>query len=222
MDSPPPQSETNLPSVFTLLLGWFFHLLYHKASWAYDIIAHMVSLGKWCDWVYSVIPYIKSSNVVELGHGPGHLQVALKQAGIQCIGLDLSSQMNSRARQNLHRNNLSATLVQARSQHLPFSSNSLPQIVVTFPTEYIADPRTLTEIYRTLVPGGSAIILLSAWIIGRKPVDRLAAWLFSATWESPFWEDRFLNPARKVGFSVKSECTPFARSKLLFIYLSKT
>ena len=56
--------------LLTRFLGFFFHLLYHPFAWAYDLIAWTVSLGRWKDWVESVVPFIKGMRVLELGHGP--------------------------------------------------------------------------------------------------------------------------------------------------------
>ena len=148
----------------------FFHLLYHQFAWTYDLVAWAVSLDQWQTWVNTVIPYIQAPLVLELGHGPGHLQVALHQQGIQSIGLDLSKQMGRLAYRRLDKIHFRPNLVNARSQQLPFAKDNIPQIVVTFPSEYIVDPETLSEIYRVLAPGGSAVTLFYAWHAGRNVV----------------------------------------------------
>ena len=99
MIHPPPKPE--LP-VFSRLVAWFlrryFQLLYHQLAWTYDFVAWTVSLGQWNAWVRAVLPHIHNSFVLELGHGPGHLQIALNQRGTPCIGVDQSPQMGGQAK----------------------------------------------------------------------------------------------------------------------------
>lgn len=211
----------SIPRLLTWILNIFFRLLYNQFALTYDCVAWVVSLGQWKKWISTVIPYLHESPILELGHGPGHLQIALKQSGKHCFGLDLSRYMSQQAYRRLRCHHLPAHLIRARSQQLPFSSNSLPQIVSTFPSEYIADPESLSEIYRVLVPGGSAVILLAAWITGRSILDRLASWLFHVTGQSPVWRDYYLCPAREAGFNVRSEFQPLPKSTLLLIHLTK-
>jgi len=203
------------------LLRWFFYLLYHQFSWIYDLVAWMVSLGQWQTWVNSVIPYIHTSLVLELGHGPGHLQAALHQQGIPCIGLDLSKQMGRQAYRRLQNIHIQPDLINARSQQMPFAGGAFPQIVATFPSEYIAEPNTLSEIYRILTPGGTAVVLLFAWITGQNAIEKLASWLFRVTGESPIWNDSFLTPARSAGFIANYETIVLPKSKLLVLCFSK-
>ncbi len=59
------------------LLRFFFRLLYHQFAFTYDLVAATVSLGRWKDWVLSVVPFIEGTRILEIGHGPGHLQRAL-------------------------------------------------------------------------------------------------------------------------------------------------
>jgi len=213
------------PSRFSRLATWlfryFFKLLYHQFAWAYDLVAWTVSLGRWNYWIRASMPYIHGPLVLELGHGPGHLQVTLSATGFTAIGLDQSPHMSHLARRRLLRKSISPKLIQGQSQFLPFASNTLPQLIVTFPSEYISDQRTLSEVYRVLTPGGSVVILLFAWITGHNTLDRIAAWLFRITGEAPTWEDRFLMPARAMGFVTHSEFIDHPSSKLLFLHLQK-
>ena len=66
------------------LLRFFFYLLYHSFAFAYDLVAASVSLGRWKDWVLSVVPFIEGNRVLEIGHGPGHLQRGPAQPGLVC------------------------------------------------------------------------------------------------------------------------------------------
>jgi ubiquinone/menaquinone biosynthesis C-methylase UbiE len=219
-----PHPKPELP-VFSRLVAWilrrYFQLLYHQLAWTYDCVAWIVSLGQWNTWVRAILPYIHNSFVIELGHGPGHLQIALNQRGTPCIGIDQSSQMGRQASRRLHLQHFKPSLINTRTQQLPFQSGSIPQIVATFPSEYITDPQSLTEIFRVLIPDGSVDILLLAWITGNRVLERLMATLFRLTGESPVWNDHFLSPARAVGFSANCEFIDLPSSRLAFIHLRK-
>jgi SAM-dependent methyltransferase len=95
-------------------------------------------------------------------------------------------------------------------------------VVATFPSEYIADPRTLPEIYRVLVPGGEAVILLLAWITEKRWYGRLAAWLFRVTGQAPpKWDDRYLEAFQRMGFQGRAEQIQLNSSILLIVHLKK-
>jgi len=85
------------------LLRFFFRLLYHQFAFTYDLVAATVSLGRWKDWVMSVLPFVQGTRILEIGHGPGHLQRALLERNLLAVGLDESTQMGQLARHNLTR-----------------------------------------------------------------------------------------------------------------------
>ena len=85
------------------LLRFFFRLLYHQFAFTYDLVAATVSLGRWKDWVLSVLPFIEGNRILEIGHGPGHLQRALLDRNLLAVGIDESPQMGHLAKRNLTR-----------------------------------------------------------------------------------------------------------------------
>lgn len=199
----------------------FFQLLYHQFAWTYDLVAATVSLGMWKDWVKAILPYLNGPRVLELGFGPGHLQAAMHHQGLRPVGLDRSPQMTRQARRRLHKQGFTPALIHGAAQSMPFPSNCFDHVIATFPSEYIADPHTLAEIQRVLAPGGSADILLFAWITGKKPLERLAGWLFRFTGESPDWTDKALQPVQQAGFRVHAERIALKSSTLLLIRAKK-
>ncbi len=203
-------------------LRLFFNLLYHQLAWLYDWVAWMVSLGAWQKWVLSVKPYLDGPRTLEIGYGPGHLQVALNQNGSSPFGLDESVQMGRIARRRLTGQGFSPNLVRGDALALPFANDSFQQVAMTFPSETILNLVSLTEIHRVLVKGGTAIILPLAWITGRKPLERAAAWLNRTTGEAPEWDERVLEPLLKAGFGVSWEMVEFDSSKVLVIRMIKS
>ena len=97
------------------LLRFFFHLLYHPFAFTYDWVAAIVSVGRWKDWVLSVIPFIEGTRILELGHGPGHLQRVLLSRDLVAVGLDESAAMGRLAQRNLRR--FFSTKIQPLSNH---------------------------------------------------------------------------------------------------------
>jgi len=216
----PPLS---LPKRLVLIfLRTFFKLLYHQFAWAYDGVASIVSIGAWQKWVQSVLPYVDGPRTLEIGYGPGHLLVGLYRKGINAIGLDESPQMGQLAKRRFVRLGLCPNLIRGDAETLPFAAESIHQVVMTFPAEYILKSATFSEIRRVLINGGVALVLPIAWITGQKPWERVAAWLNRVTGEAPVWDERVLDPLKKVGFDVSWEMINFTSSKIILIRLQKS
>lgn len=230
------------------LLRFFFYLLYHPLAFTYDLVAATVSLGRWKDWVLSVVPFLEGTRVLEIGHGPGHLQRVLLSQNLFTVGLDESASMGRLARRNLRRifsagshlnpspnpspssqavpkpDYTKINLTRGIAQHLPFQNGSFETLVATFPTEYIYDPATLAEAYRVLVDGGRFVILPGATILGRGLLDRIMALLFRITGQAPpdladIIQDRSKEPFAASGFYVKTHKLDI-RSSWVFVLVA--
>ncbi len=155
----------------------FFNLLYHPFAFTYDLVAAVVSFGKWKDWVFSILPFIEGTRILEIGHGPGHLQRILLDLKLDPVAMDESAPMGILAKRRLGN---SHRLTRALAQKIPFASETFDSVVSTFPSEYIFDMQTLSEAHRVLRSSGRLIVLLAAW-----PRNPLLAWLFKVTGQSP-------------------------------------
>jgi ubiquinone/menaquinone biosynthesis C-methylase UbiE len=139
-----------------------FHHLYHDLAWTYDLVAWVVSLGAWGAWIESSVEHIRGPAVLELGHGTGHLQRVLWGIpGLRPIGMDESAQMGRLARR---RAVPPGRLCRGRAEQLPFGPGRFNSLVSTFPSEYVLNPRTLSEASRVLVPRGLLVVVSAAWI----------------------------------------------------------
>lgn len=224
--------------LITAAMRQFFKLLYHQGAWGYDFVAAVVSIGRWKKWVYSVFPYLPGPRVLELGHGPGHLQLALNAKGLKAFGLDESREMGRLAVNRIRKENYVIRLVGGYAQFIPFADCSFHQVVATFPSEFIVAKDTLSEIHRVLSPGGEVFILPAAWIVGNSPLDRMAAWLFKVTSQAPPTRpsthkpasreedqvtvphplyDSFVGPVQNAGFDARLEFIELESSVLMLI-----
>ena len=218
------------------LLRIFFRLLYHQFAFTYDLVAATVSFNRWKSWVVSVIPFIEGTRVLEMGHGPGHLQRLLRSRKLSVVGIDESLQMGRLAKRNLTRGvfSRSATaspppntaytqinLTRGLAQALPFASEAFDTIVATFPTEYITDPRTLAEVKRCLADGGRLVVLPVA-----LPKNPFLDWLFRVTHQSPaealeVVQSRLKEPFITAGFHTKLETLETKSGTLLIVLARK-
>ena len=234
-------------------MRFFFYLLYHPFAFTYDLVAATVSVGRWKDWVLSVVPFIQGNRVLEIGHGPGHLQRVLLSRGLFAVGIDESAPMGRLAKRNLtrdlhagqtDRSNDSASspptvqthsyydyaqirLTRGIAQQLPFPERSFDAIVATFPSDYITDTDTLSEVKRCLSDDGRLIVLPAATLMGRGILDRLMAFVFRVTGQSPVdpidaFSKRLRQPFEEAGFHVEIKGLDVKSSLLLLVIATKS
>lgn len=195
-------------------MRFFFHLLYHPFAFTYDLVAWTVSFGQWKDWVFGVFPYIEGTRILELGHGPGHLQRFLRDRELSPVGLDESAQMGRLASRRL---GMDHKLARGFAQSLPFGADSFDTVVSTFPSEYIFDPHTLEEIHRVLVKPGKLIVLPAAF-----PSNGFLKWLYKVTGETPealneALMKRIAEPFGRSGFQVEVKTMEMNSSTLVIV-----
>ncbi len=152
------------------LIQFLFHLLYNKCAFSYDAVSRLVSLGRWRAWQRSVLPRLDAEipgPVLELAHGTGNLQLDMHRSNYRTVALDLSPRMGQIARRKLLKQGLSTDFVRGDALTLPFKAACFPAIVCTFPTAFITQASTLSEIHRVLKTDGCAFIVLSGHLNGR-------------------------------------------------------
>lgn len=199
-------------------MRFFFHLLYHPFAFTYDLVAWVVSFGRWNDWVLSIFPLIEGTRILELGHGPGHLLRFLRDRELAPVALDESIQMGRIARRRLGSKH---KLTRGLSQSLPFTSGSFHTVVSTFPSEYIFDPRTLAEVKRVLTSGGKLLVLPAAF-----PSNAFLKWLYKVTGESPetldeTLKERLKRPFVHAGFEVEVQIPQLRSGRLVIMIMRK-
>jgi ubiquinone/menaquinone biosynthesis C-methylase UbiE len=210
-----------LKRILIAILRLFFKLLYHQFAWTYDRVAALVSLGSWNRWVETTLTHLDGPSVLEVGFGPGHLQVCLHQKGIMAVGVDESWQMSKLTHLRLSKQGLVPTLVRGDAYFLPFANQSFDQVVMTFPAEFLLQRATFVEINRLLRPGGLLLILPMAWVTGKRPLERLIAWINHIAGQAPPWDEKYLKPLKDIGFTTHWEIIEFTSSKVLLLRLYK-
>jgi ubiquinone/menaquinone biosynthesis C-methylase UbiE len=163
----------------------FFKLLYHQLAWAYDLVSWIVSLGRWNAWVREILNFIPPGRILEVGFGPGHLQLKLRAKGWPVAGIDESQQMTALARQRLCRHGFPPTLTRSLAQAMPFGSDVFDAVITTFPAPFIFEPAAAAEIQRTLKPGGRLVALIAHRPSGTRLTDHFIRALFTLTRELP-------------------------------------
>ncbi|NWF63566.1 MAG: methyltransferase domain-containing protein [Chloroflexi bacterium] len=199
-------------------MRFFFQLLYHPFAFSYDLVAWLVSFGHWNDWVRSIFPLLEGTRILELGHGPGHLQRLLLDQGLTPVALDESMQMGRLAKRRL---GTKQQLTRGLSQSLPYPSEYFDTVVSTFPSEYIFDPRTLSEVRRVLRTRGRLIVLPAAF-----PSNGFLKWLYKFTGENPqaldhALKERLKHPLLKAGFTVEIQISEMRSSRLVILHATK-
>jgi demethylmenaquinone methyltransferase/2-methoxy-6-polyprenyl-1,4-benzoquinol methylase len=106
-------------------------------------------------------------SILEIGFGTGHCLVEIAQAvgpAGKALGIDISDQMVSLARQLLEREGLAGrvSLERGDAEALPYDANSLDGVFFSFTLELFDTPelpKVLAECKRVLRPGGRIVVV---------------------------------------------------------------
>ncbi len=154
------------------LRKWLFETLY-KNRYLYRFASTVPFAGQWRVWQELVIPRLHGRDVLELGCGLGDLLATMLEAGYNARAIEHSPQMVAAARDTLrrHKQGRPALVIQGSAQSLPFSDNTFDTVVSTFPSEYIYDPHTISEVARVLRSGGRLIVVEGANLLPINPMQ---------------------------------------------------
>lgn len=154
-----------------------FRLLYREMSFTYDMVSKFVSLGDWHTWQQAIFNFLpppsEADLILELAHGTGHIHADLLNRGYNTIALDFSAQMGRITQKRLYQQGLSPRLIRASGMELPFGDSQFQYVVCTFPTEFIFNPKTLSELHRVIKPNGQVIIVLYGELMRKNVQTRL-------------------------------------------------
>lgn len=169
-------------------------------------------------WGRTSMSYLQGGRVLELAHGPGHLLISLKRSGYQPFGIDLSPSMGKQASKRLRRAGCEVPLVRSRAQSLPFRSGSFDDVIATFPTDYILDPSTISEVTRVTSGRGRFIVVAGGQRDSHNPNPHFLDWLWKITGGTePSSESAF----QRAGLSVRFEWQPVEEGLAILIIAEK-
>ncbi len=171
-------------------LRFGFYLLYNQMAWSYDAVSWAVSLGQWREWMAAGIPYLtrpdqKPGKALEIAHGPGHMLLALKKAGFDVVGMDLSPFMCRQARRRIQKAGFAIPQLRSDVMKTPFADDSFDHILSTFPAPFIIHPHSLSQLHRVLRPNGRLVIVPQARLSGGGLLQRFIGWLYAVTGQRP-------------------------------------
>lgn len=193
------------------LVKFGFRLLYNEMAITYDAVSWIVSLGEWRSWQRTTLRHLNvapGACVLELAHGTANLQIDLRTAGLESIACDLSAYMGQIARRKLQRHRITPKLVRARAEALPFPDSSFPAVVSTFPTDFIIDPATLSEVHRVLSPGGRLVFVPNGVLTGGGVARQGLEVAYRATGQRGPWPIRIEERFTAAGFKISQVVEP--------------
>jgi ubiquinone/menaquinone biosynthesis C-methylase UbiE len=209
-------------SVRRAFLRFAFHLLYYQLAFTYDAVAWLVSFGQWKTWGRTALSRVRGQRVLELGHGPGHLLIALARSGRAPIGIDLSPNMIRIARRRIQREQVDVPQVRCRVQALPFRSGTFDSVVATFPTEYIVEPATVQEVQRVANDQGRLVIVAGAQLTDREPGARFVDWLYRITGQNELVPGGHESIFQQMGMPPRVEYETIGASTVALVIAEKT
>lgn len=140
--------------------------MFDNISGNYDELNRVISLGidtKWRKKVVKLVADRKPKTILDIATGTGDLVIMMANSSAEkIIGLDLSARMLEVGKQKIKEKKLSEKIemIQADSENIPFEDNYFDAITVSFGIRNFENlEKGLSEIYRTLKPGGIFVIL---------------------------------------------------------------
>ena len=149
----------------------------------YDRLNHIMSLNidrVWRRRVMRIVRRAKAHKIMDVATGTGDLAIAMAKCvdRTQILGVDLSEEMLAVARRKVEKQGLEERIMLAKgdAENLDMvSTESIDAATVAFGVRNFENiERGLTEIYRTLKPGGKLVVLEFS-----MPKNRVVRWVYS-------------------------------------------
>lgn len=158
--------------LWVTFIRFAFHLFYNPFAFTYDFVSAGVSRGHWRAWTRAAIPHLVGTRILELPCGTGNLLLDLGAAGYAPVGVDLSASMLEITQKKMRRTKLNAPIARAMAQAQPFRDQAFDSIVMTFPPNFVYDPRALAEFHRVLADNGHLVWVDAGRLLPRDAVSR--------------------------------------------------
>jgi ubiquinone/menaquinone biosynthesis C-methylase UbiE len=161
-------------------LRFFNDVIYDLFPAAYNAM-DWLTLGAWWHLVRRAIDYVPpGGRVLEIGFGPGRLQVELARRADMCLGLDLAWGMCRFTQRRLRRAGLASQIVRGSVFDLPYPSGAFDTVISTFAISGVANgAAAISEMARVTAVNGSVVLV----DIGRPKDGNRLGTFWAELWE---------------------------------------
>lgn len=120
--------------------------------------------AQWISLIQKYIPHTDYENILDIGTGPDFFPIILSKHGYTVTGIDCTPAMLEEAKKNLQMYDVSADLLHASGELLPFADNSFDCVISRNVTWTLLDTKqSYKEWLRVLRPGGKILIFDANW-----------------------------------------------------------
>ena len=141
-------------------LRFFNAVLYNALAPVYNGLDWLTG-GAWWRLVSRALDYVpQGGRVLEIGFGPGKLQVELARRSERCVGLDLAWGMCRYTQRRLRRAGLTARITRGSAFALPYPEGVFDAVVSTFALSGLPEGAAVVgEMARVTRPGGRVVLV---------------------------------------------------------------
>jgi ubiquinone/menaquinone biosynthesis C-methylase UbiE len=139
---------------------FFNRILYDKLPGLYNAMDRL-TLGAWWSLVRHALDYVPmGGRVLEVGFGPGRLQVELTKRSDAAFGIDLAGGMCRFTHDRLVAQELSPNITRGSVFTLPYPTGAFDVVVSTFALSGMSDVQNaLAEMARVAAPAGRVVLV---------------------------------------------------------------
>lgn len=158
-------------------------MMFDNIAPTYDKLNHIMSLNidrMWRRRVMRIVRRSKAHKIMDVATGTGDLAIAMAKRvdRTQILGVDLSEEMLAVARRKVEKQGLEERIMLEKgdAENLTMvTTESIDAATIAFGVRNFENiERGLSEIYRTLKPGGKLVVLEFS-----MPKNRLVRWVYS-------------------------------------------
>ncbi len=134
-----------------------YDAVYTRFARAYDLFSK--GWPGWRRWIAHAVPHLRGPRVLEISFGPGYLLTRYADR-FETYGIDYNYRLARIAGKNLAQQGMSASLLQANVEALPYRDACFDSLVNTMAFSGYPDAKkAMTEMHRVLRPGGRLIMI---------------------------------------------------------------
>ena len=139
---------------------FFNRVLYDKLPGLYNAMDRL-TLGAWWSLVRRALDYVPSGkHVLEVGFGPGRLQMELAKRSEATFGIDLAGGMCRFTHDRLAKQGLTPNITRGSMFTLPYPADSFDVVVSTFALSGVMGVQdALIEMKRVTAPAGRVVLV---------------------------------------------------------------